>query len=98
MSDRPIPIEHEQHADGGKYIARIGSHAAEMTYRRASPQRIVIDHTFVPPELRGRGIGEELVQRAVSDARASEAKIEPVCPFVAAQFRRNRDFDDVLAA
>lgn len=89
-------IRREEQAGGGRYVARFDAGEAEMTYR-SEPGRMVIDHTFVPEALRGGGIGEQLVLRAVEDARASGTKIVPRCPFVAALFRRHPDFSDVRA-
>ena len=68
-----------------------------MTFSRGSAKLIIIDHTGVPPALRGQGIGERLVARAVADARSEGFKIVPLCTFTAAQFRRNGDFRDVLS-
>lgn len=88
-------IEREEGGKGGRYVARIGGAEAEMTWT-ASESVDVIDHTFVPPELRGRSLGEALVGRAVEDARRSGRKILPICSFAAAQFRRHADWRDVL--
>jgi predicted GNAT family acetyltransferase len=68
-----------------------------MTYSRASAQLIIIDHTEVPDALRGRGVGQALVLRAVEDARREAFKIIPLCPFAKAQFERHPEWQDVLA-
>jgi len=75
----------------------VETHEAEMTYSRASAQLIIIDHTSVPDALRGRGIGQVLVTRAVEDARRDGFKIIPLCPFASAQFRRHAEWRDVLS-
>lgn len=69
---------------------------AELTYSRASEHLIIIDHTGVPDAYRGQNVGVALVTKAVEDARAGSYKILPLCPFAAAQFRRHRDWADVL--
>ena len=69
-----------------------------MTYSRASPTFIIIDHTAVPDALRGRGVGAVLVRRAVEDARREGFKILPLCPFAKSQFERHPDWADVLYA
>lgn len=69
---------------------------AEMTFSRTNDTLIMLDHTFVPPSVRGQGIGEELAERAVADAREKGWKIVPVCPFFKAQ-ADSHDWDDVLA-
>jgi predicted GNAT family acetyltransferase len=82
----------------GRWLANVDGHEAEMTYSRASPTLIIIDHTGVPDALRGRGVGQGLVRRAVEDARREGFRILPLCPFAKAQFERNPDWKDVLHA
>lgn len=86
-----------EEGSGGAYRTIIEGHTAEMTFSRASPRLIIIDHTEVPAALRGQRIGDRLVARAVADARAAGAKIFPLCPFAAAQFRRHPEYQDVLS-
>lgn len=52
-----------------------------LTYSRDRKGRITLWHTEVPPSLRGRGLGGELVQQAFAYAREHELKVELVCPF-----------------
>jgi predicted GNAT family acetyltransferase len=95
--DDGLDINREDRATGGVYrLARDGG-VAEMTFSRAGSSMIIIDHTEVPEALRGRGIGDALVARAVADAREAGIKIVPLCPFAAAQFRKHPEFADVLS-
>ena len=80
----------ERGSSGGRWVAILDGHEAEMTYSRASAVLIIIDHTAVPDALRGRGVGQVLVQRAVEDARREGFKILPLCPFAKGQFERSR--------
>jgi predicted GNAT family acetyltransferase len=80
----------------GRYVASLDGHEAELTYSRLGETRIIIDHTGVPSALRGRGVGEALVQRAVDDARADGRLIVPLCPFAKAQIARHPEWRDVL--
>ena len=69
---------------------------AELTWRALGPLRIA-DHTFVPPEMRGRGVAQQLVEALVADARQEGFKIVPECSYVAALFRRHPEWSDLLA-
>ena len=91
-----MDILHEDSGTKGRYYAVIEGHEGEMTYSRASPQLIIIDHTGVPDALRGRGVGKALVQRAVEDARAEKRSIIALCPFAKGQFERHPEWQDVL--
>ena len=98
---RTLPADarrEERSTSGGRWTVTVDGHEAEMTYSRASPQLIIIDHTEVPDALRGRGVGQALVLRAVEDARREGFRIIPLCPFAKAQFERHPDWRDVLSA
>jgi uncharacterized protein len=90
-------IAREDGASGGAFVARIEGHEARMTFSRASERLIIIDHTEVPNELRGRGVGDGLVRHAVEEARSAGTKIFPLCPFAASQFRKHPEYGDVLS-
>ena len=68
-----------------------------MSFSRAGEHMIIIDHTDVPEALRGRGIGDRLVGKAVGDAREQGFKIFPLCPFAASRFRKHPEYLDVLS-
>jgi predicted GNAT family acetyltransferase len=96
IEDEP-KIEREDDASSGRYVIHLPDGAeAEMTYHRRGAT-LVADHTFVPPQYRGRQIAEKLVARAVADARAEGNKIMPLCSFVAIQFRRHPEWADLHA-
>lgn len=97
MGDREPEVEREEHATGGRYLVTVDGHVAEMTYSRAGTSLVIIDHTGVPDELRGRRLGFHLVRRAVQDARNENVKIIPLCPFAATEFRRHPEYEDVLS-
>lgn len=80
----------------GRYYTIVEGHEAEVTYSRASPQLIIVDHTGVPDALRGKGIGQGLAAHAVEAARADGWKIMPLCPFFRAQAMRHKEWQDVV--
>ena len=91
-----IEVKREQGATKGRYVAVVDGHEAEMTYTRSGASLIIIDHTGVPDALRGRGVGQVLVQRAVEDARKEGKQILPLCPFAKAQIAKHPEWQDVL--
>lgn len=91
-----IKIEKQEAGSGGRYVANVSGHEAEMAFSRASPHLIIIDHTAVPDALRGQGVGQALALYAVEDARAGGWKIIPLCPFMRAQSLRHADWADVV--
>jgi predicted GNAT family acetyltransferase len=88
-----------QHKDDNKkglfYIEENGKTLAEMTYVWAG-NKIIIDHTEVGEELKGKGAGKQLVEKAVEFAREKKIKIMPLCPFAKAVFDKTEKYKDVL--
>ena len=58
--------------------------------------RMVFTHTYVPPELRGKGIAERLVRAALADARTTGRKVVPACSYVALFIQRHKEYADLL--
>ncbi|WP_455661336.1 GNAT family N-acetyltransferase [Pradoshia sp.] len=74
-----------------------GNKAGEVTFVPDGEERIVIDHTFVSPEHRGQGLANKLVKEVVQYARENGKKIVPACSFAQTEFKRVKDYSDVLA-
>jgi uncharacterized protein len=89
-------ITNEETKSGGRYLAEVEGHFGEMTYSRASPELIIIDHTGVPDELRGKGVGQALAVQAVEEARKGGWKVIPLCPFFKAQVQRHPEWQDIV--
>ena len=79
-----------------RYEATVDGLLSVCEYELAE-NNMVFTHTLVPPELRGRGIAEELVRAGLAGARARGVKVVPACSYVEAFVRRHREFQDLLA-
>ncbi|HEY5792967.1 MAG TPA: GNAT family N-acetyltransferase [Chthoniobacterales bacterium] len=75
----------------GRFEARIGGQLAVAEYR-IEDRRMIFTRTFVPPELRGRGIAEKLVRAGFAAARAEGLAIVPECGYVARLLERHPEF------
>lgn len=95
---QPIEIVRTDEVSHGAYSAALAGvdRAAELTWIARGNARIAT-HTFVPPEMRGKGIAQQLVEALVADAKAEGFTIEPQCSYVEAQFRRHPEWAEVLA-
>lgn len=91
-------ITREDAPTRGRYVARVeGIDAeAELTYSRAGPNLIIVDHTEVPDAFRGQGMGRKLATRMVEDARKEGFKIFALCTFVNAERQKHPDWADVF--
>ena len=98
MSDTNISIERQESATQGAYIAAIpgARDKGELTWTASDDVRTA-NHTFVPNEMRGKGIAAKLVDALVADARKDGFKIRPACSYVEAQFQRHPEWSDLRA-
>jgi len=58
--------------------------------------KMVFDHTFVPPEMRGTGVASVLAQVAFDHARAAGWKVVPACSYIATWVKRHRGYEDLI--
>ena len=90
-------IQREERGNRGAfYIEQDGEWIAEMTYKKEGARKIVIDHTEVADSLKGKGIGKQLVEKAVEYARENNLLIKATCPFAQKVLESSEDYEDVL--
>lgn len=57
---------------------------------------LTVYHTEVDEAYTGKGFGKILLEAMVSYAREHHLKVQPLCPYVHAQFNRHRaDYQDI---
>lgn len=86
-------ITHNQ--DAQRFETTIDGHTGFISYQQRGDS-LVYDHTIVPPELGGRGVGSTLVKHALDYARAQNKKVVPQCSFVSAYINKHPDYQDLL--
>lgn len=69
---------------------------AQITYVYKEESVILIDHTFVSIELRGKSIAALLLAEVVKFARQENLKVIPVCSYAVAKLTRNDEYKDIL--
>jgi uncharacterized protein len=94
-----MTIEHKIKANHGMfYVAYEDEVAAEMVYHTTSDNKMIIEHTEVSDELRGKNIGIELVHAGVEYARHHGMTIIPLCTFAKGVLDKKPEWHDVLEA
>ncbi len=92
-----MKIVQENGPSKGAFLAMDDNYQiGEMTYFWSGNNRFIIDHTEVDEEYQGRGIGKQLIEKAVEFARENNYRIYPVCPFAVSIFNETPAFNDVL--
>lgn len=69
---------------------------AYLSYEILSENTLDYQHTIVPDELGGQGVGKALVKYALEDARAQGNKVRPSCSFVAHFIQKNPEYVDLV--
>lgn len=98
-TDKPNSMEikiSETTNKGIVYISDGKNNLAEMSWVKGGDDYIIIDHTMVDDSLRGQAVGRKLLDRIVQLARERNLKIQPLCPFVVATFKKVEEIRDVL--
>lgn len=90
-----LEVKHDE--PGRKYFAVVGQHESVCEYGPAGDKTLDFWHTYVPPELRGKGIAEKLVKYALDDVRRRGFKIVPSCWYVGVYIDRHPEYRDLVA-
>ena len=72
-------VEHQH--DKQRFVIPVDGHEAVLEYR-LDGQHIDFSRTFVPDELRGKGLAERLVRHGLKWAKAQDYEIEASCWYV----------------
>ncbi len=81
--------------ENGRFFIDIDGKQAELLYREENG-KIDVYHTFTPPELRGRGIAEQLALAAFEFAQKQNMKIIPSCPYIKDTFlKKHAEFRNI---
>ena len=92
-----MEIEIRERGGKGFAMASIGGQKAGlMSYNIPNDQFIIIDHTEVEEEHKGKAVGKQMLDKIVGMAREKNIKIFPLCPFANAMFKKNSEIRDVL--
>ncbi len=76
------------------YVAN-GKKGGEMTFSKAGEGMIIIDHTEVEDDFRGKGVGLAPVEHAIEFVKERKIKMFPLCPFTKATLQRHSEWADV---
>jgi predicted GNAT family acetyltransferase len=72
-----------------RFELTIDGETAFLVYERTE-EALTLVHTEVPPALRGRKIGDRLVEAALAAGHSAGLRIVAVCPFVRAYLKKRR--------
>ena len=79
-----------------RFLADVDGHEAVIEYVKTGDAYNLL-HTFVPEELRGRHVGEDLVRGTLDQIKAQGATFLPTCPFVQAFVKKHPEYQAGVA-
>lgn len=93
----PVNIQHNK--EKKQFIAIVDEKVCTLNYEVLAGGK-VLDYysTFVPSELRGGHIGEDMVKYALEYAKGNFYQIIPSCPFVKRVAERHPEYKIVLVS
>jgi hypothetical protein len=77
------------------FFIEADGYRAYMKYRKISDTVLEYYTTFVPEELRGRGLAQKVVKTALDFARENNMKVNPACSFVDKFLQKNKEYQDL---
>jgi len=84
-----------QHSSG-KFFVAIDGKEAFLLYRITGNAMDVYD-TFTPPELRGRGLAEQLALAAFDYAKENNMRVIPSCSYISETFlKKHQELHDAV--
>lgn len=92
-NNQALNISHNE--QGKRFETTIDGYTGYISYQERG-DKLVYDHTIVPQELGGRGVGSALVKEALNHARENNKKVVPQCSFVASYIDKHPDYQDLL--
>lgn len=95
MTKYDIQFE-EGDTSGRAFLQLEGETKAEMTFSKAGESILIIDHTEVAADLKGQGVGRQLLDKIVAIVREQGKSIIPLCPFAKSVFDKDESIRDVL--
>ncbi len=84
------PIKHEDN----KFFKIVNGHECHLEYHIHNEDTMVFYHTFVPPELRGKGLAMEIIREGLDYAISKDKKIVPSCSAVQTFVQRNPEYQE----
>lgn len=87
------------HQTSHQFITEVEGKIAHLDYTPSIDGKVLdYHHTFVPLELRGRHIAQDIVKFALEYAKANHFKIIPTCSFVERYIEQHPEYQSLVAS
>jgi len=89
-----LEIKHDK--DNQRFFALVEGREAYLQYLKIDLTTLDYYKTYVPYELRGKGIAGKIVESALNYARENNLKIVPTCSYVETFIERHPVYNDLV--
>ena len=79
-----------------QYELHVDPYTPKIEYIKSTDGEIYLAHTEVPTQLGGKGIGSQLVEKALKDIEKQGLRLVPLCPFVAGYIHRHPEWKRIV--
>ncbi len=87
---RTVSIEREELNGVHEFVLRVdGERLGYLEFTRPEVGLMRIEYVEVSPELRGTGLGRQLVAKAIDFAKDAELRVVPICSYARAVITRD---------
>jgi predicted GNAT family acetyltransferase len=96
---RKVSIDREELNGVHEFVLRIdGERVGYLEFTRPEVGLMRIEYVEVAPELRGTGLGRQLVAKAIDFAKDAELRVVPICSYARAVIQRDPAMSPLLSA
>jgi predicted GNAT family acetyltransferase len=94
-----ISIDREELNGVHEFVLRIdGERLGFLEFTRPDVGLMRIEYVEVAPQLRGTGLGRQLVEKAIDFARDAKLRVVPICSYARAVIQRDPAMSRLLGA
>jgi len=83
--------------DKKRFELEVNGHTAFIESILNNQNIMFLTHTEVPPALEGKGVGKQIVEKALDYVKDHGYTLAPLCPFVAKYLRIHPEWQTLLA-
>lgn len=91
-----LDVEHDR--EQTKFFLDREGRESSLRYSQPDDQTIVLEHTYVPPTDRNRGIAESLTRSALTFAEEHNLRVVPECAYVRRFIEQHEEFQTLVEA
>ncbi len=95
MEIKKIELRHNE-ADQ-QFELPLENDIAIVAYRWLDEKTLALDHTEVPENYEGQGVGSAIVEKVFQYLEENQLKMKPYCPFVRVYLQRHPDWERLQA-